>query len=325
MPNAQHKEKPERGGSAATKLKKRKTVVQRSHTFNSSYENCTKRKPKSDDVGQEKKSTPSGSPCPEPKYTKAVYLLLEAKKLAKEIEEKKEKGELFRNRLRGSGRGQLFNRPGTAKFVGVATNGLTGVKSKALEDVTRRCEECGRSISKGSYSEHEGHPYCNVPCYSMLFSSLKSLVKDAVDGVGMHPGGLSHEQKIFRNSLIPKLRTYNTYYVDKPFQISCAECKSEFMLEGTLRVYWGLKNEVKLKADETKSYWKSFHPDDGITESHNAKSVNKRNTKVRFFILYVLSFGGDFHQLWKAMGSLNKLRRVCTVSGFTEALAFLRN
>ena len=74
------------------------------------------------------------------------------------------------------------------------------------------------------------------------------------------------------------------------------------MLEGTLRVYWGLKNEVKLKADETKSYWKSFHPDDGITESHNAKSVNKRNTKVRFFILYVLSFGGDFHQLWKGYG-----------------------
>ena len=102
MPNVQNKEKPERGGSAAAKVKKRKTVVQRSHTFSSSYENCTKRKPKSDDVGQEKKSTPSGSPCPEPKYTKAVYLLLEAKKLAREIEEKKEKGELFRNRLRGS-------------------------------------------------------------------------------------------------------------------------------------------------------------------------------------------------------------------------------
>ena len=32
----------------------------------------------------------------------------------------------------------------------------------------------------------------------MLFSSLKSLVKDTVDGVGMHPGGLSHEQKVFR-------------------------------------------------------------------------------------------------------------------------------
>ena len=71
------------------------------------------------------------------------------------------------------------------------------------------------------------------------------------------------------------------------------------MLEGTLRVYWGLKNEVRLKADETKSYWKSFHPDDGITELHNAKSVNKRNSKVRFFIQSVLSFVRDFHQLWK--------------------------
>ena len=38
-------------------------------------------------------------------------------------------------------------------LAGVATNGLTGVKGKALEDVTRRCEECGRNINKGSYSE----------------------------------------------------------------------------------------------------------------------------------------------------------------------------
>ena len=102
MPNIQSKDKAERGGSAAAKIKKRKTNVQRSHTFNSSYESSTKRKPKSDPNGDEKKGTPSGSPCPEPKYTKAVYLLLEAKKLAREIEEKKDKGELFRNKLRGS-------------------------------------------------------------------------------------------------------------------------------------------------------------------------------------------------------------------------------
>ena len=102
MPNVQNKDKPERGGSAAAKIKKRKTNVQRSHTFNSSYESSTKRKTKCDPISHEKKSTPTGSPCPEPKYTKAVYLLLEAKKLAREIEERKEKGELFRNKLRGS-------------------------------------------------------------------------------------------------------------------------------------------------------------------------------------------------------------------------------
>ena len=54
----------------------------------------------------------------------------------------------------------------------------------------------------------------------------------------------------------------------------------ELMLEGTLRVYWGLKNEVKLKADEKLSYWKSFHPDDDTNDLHNQKSFEKGNIKV---------------------------------------------
>ena len=40
---------------------------------------------------------------PEIRYTKAVNLLFEARKIAKELEEKKKNGEeLFRNKLRGS-------------------------------------------------------------------------------------------------------------------------------------------------------------------------------------------------------------------------------
>ena len=96
----QNKDKAEKGGTAA-KLKKRKTNIQRSHTFGSSYENPATKKKDSPTL-KEKKNTPSSSPFPEPKYTKAVYLLLEAKKLAREIEEKKKNGDLFRNKLRGS-------------------------------------------------------------------------------------------------------------------------------------------------------------------------------------------------------------------------------
>ena len=101
MMPTQSKERAERTGSAA-KLKKRKAAVQRSHTFNSSYENSVKKKPDSAKSNESKKTTATSSPCPEPKYTKAVYLLLEAKKLAREIEEKKKSGDLFKNRLRGS-------------------------------------------------------------------------------------------------------------------------------------------------------------------------------------------------------------------------------
>ena len=56
----------------------------------------------------------------------------------------------------------------------------------------------------------------------------------------------------------------------------------EFMLEGTLRVYWGLKNEVNLKADDTLVYWKSFHPDDELNESNNEHLLKKGSMKVLF-------------------------------------------
>ena len=46
--------------------------------------------------------------------------------------------------------------------------------------------------------QHEGQPYCNVPCYSMLFSSLKSSIREAVDSHGEQFDGLSMEQKKFR-------------------------------------------------------------------------------------------------------------------------------
>ncbi|XP_055346281.1 cysteine-rich protein 1-like [Paramacrobiotus metropolitanus] len=32
-----------------------------------------------------------------------------------------------------------------------------------------RCERCSKTLSPGQHSEHEGRPYCNVPCYQALF------------------------------------------------------------------------------------------------------------------------------------------------------------
>eukprot|EP00795_Rhopilema_esculentum_P008018 gene8018-13928_t len=262
----QSKDKAERTGSAA-KLKKRKAAVQRSHTFNSSYENSVKKKPDSPKSNECKKTTATSSPCPEPKYTKAVYLLLEAKKLAREIEEKKKSGDLFKNRLRGTADG-----PG---------NKVSEAKGKALQDVCRRCEECGRSLSAGYYSEHQAQPYCNVPCYTMLFSSLKSKFAKESNRQGDFDDGLSTEQQRVRNSLIPKLRTYNTYYSGRPFQIFCREDEGNFIMEGTLKVYWGLKKPVELKANDF-SYWRSFHPvdDDGSFSENFPQKPNHFRRKV---------------------------------------------
>uniref|UniRef100_A0A8C4QEP4 Cysteine-rich protein 2 n=1 Tax=Eptatretus burgeri TaxID=7764 RepID=A0A8C4QEP4_EPTBU len=32
-----------------------------------------------------------------------------------------------------------------------------------------RCERCKKTLTAGSHSEHDGKPYCHVPCYGLLF------------------------------------------------------------------------------------------------------------------------------------------------------------
>ncbi|TGZ56112.1 hypothetical protein CRM22_010196 [Opisthorchis felineus] len=32
-----------------------------------------------------------------------------------------------------------------------------------------KCERCKKTLAAGSHSEHEGKPYCTIPCYQTLF------------------------------------------------------------------------------------------------------------------------------------------------------------
>ncbi|KAG9337798.1 hypothetical protein JZ751_027600, partial [Albula glossodonta] len=32
-----------------------------------------------------------------------------------------------------------------------------------------RCERCKKTLTSGGHAEHEGRPYCHVPCYGYLF------------------------------------------------------------------------------------------------------------------------------------------------------------
>lgn len=32
-----------------------------------------------------------------------------------------------------------------------------------------KCKKCGKVLAIGSHSEHDGQPYCPIPCYSFLF------------------------------------------------------------------------------------------------------------------------------------------------------------
>ncbi|XP_048590216.1 ras association domain-containing protein 2 isoform X1 [Nematostella vectensis] len=113
-----------------------------------------------------------------------------------------------------------------------------------------RCEECGKRLNPGQHSEHRGIPYCNLPCYSLLFGP---------GGYG-HGGTESHkhlgeeklsqaEQEAIRNEIVPRLKHYNTYFENrKALQMACREANGHLILEGVLRVYWGLKHPVMLSS-----------------------------------------------------------------------------
>ncbi|OXA60048.1 cysteine-rich protein 1 [Folsomia candida] len=32
-----------------------------------------------------------------------------------------------------------------------------------------RCERCNKTLTPGSHAEHDNKPYCNRPCYAVLF------------------------------------------------------------------------------------------------------------------------------------------------------------
>ncbi|KXJ05432.1 Cysteine-rich protein 1 [Exaiptasia diaphana] len=136
-----------------------------------------------------------------------------------------------------------------------------------------------RSNLNGVAYEHRGIPYCNIPCYSFLFGP---------GGYG-HGGTESHkyhdEEKLsqaevdaLRNDIFPRLRGYNTYFESrKALQLACREANGQLILEGVLRVYWGLKNPVIL-ASHTAADWKRKR---ALLDSQNANIKRQAVLKER--------------------------------------------
>lgn len=245
-------------------------------------------------------------PTLEPRYNKSTHLLIEFKRIGKELDERKKKGNpilrpqsaktmnfasRFRSGSSGTNNGTKMKRPNTtdnmvrgqspASFDGRMTPlRNSGRKRSYIVPTTssKSCYECQKTLKSGFYSEHGGFSYCNVPCYSSLFSSLLNRDNDELDGCST----LSEDQKQFRASVIPKLRIYNTYYSEKSCQISCREINDKFILEGVIKVYWGIQSPVTLADSEVSHYWKHFQPDDG---THRDNEENIPPPKV-------LNFGG---------------------------------
>ncbi|XP_013106629.2 dentin sialophosphoprotein [Stomoxys calcitrans] len=119
-----------------------------------------------------------------------------------------------------------------------------------------RCEECGKRLNPGQHAEHKGVPYCHVPCYGALFGpqlfghgtrveSHKSFGNKSLQRPGQQNG-----PTLPRDHLESKVKVYNQFYDNKSMEVRSREVNNRLILEGALRVYWGVQGVIHLKEDD---------------------------------------------------------------------------
>lgn len=122
-----------------------------------------------------------------------------------------------------------------------------------------RCEECGKRLNPGQHAEHKGVPYCHVPCYGALFGpqlfghgtrveSHKSFGQPELkkQAIMRSPSGPS----VPRAHLEAKLKSFNQFPNNKSQEIRSREVNGRLVLEGALRIYWGVQGIIHLKEDD---------------------------------------------------------------------------
>ncbi|KAJ8912086.1 hypothetical protein NQ315_000592 [Exocentrus adspersus] len=118
-----------------------------------------------------------------------------------------------------------------------------------------RCEECGKRLNPGQHAEHKGVPYCHVPCYGALFGPQLFGHGTRVESHKSF-GALRESPKIGNGPSLPrshlesKIKVYNQFYEGKSGEIRCREVNGRFILEGSLRIHWGIQGVIHLKEND---------------------------------------------------------------------------
>ncbi|XP_017882524.1 ras association domain-containing protein 2 [Ceratina calcarata] len=112
-----------------------------------------------------------------------------------------------------------------------------------------RCEECGKRLNPGQHAEHKGVPYCHVPCYGALFGPQLFGHGTRVESHTSF-GKKEARQSLPRSHLESKLKVFNQYYEGKSGGIRSREVNGRLILEGALRIYWGVRGVIHLKEDD---------------------------------------------------------------------------
>ncbi|XP_015116571.1 ras association domain-containing protein 4 isoform X1 [Diachasma alloeum] len=112
-----------------------------------------------------------------------------------------------------------------------------------------RCEECGKRLNPGQHAEHKGVPYCHVPCYGALFGPQLFGHGTRVESHTSF-GKKEPRSTLPRSHLENKLKLFNQYYEGKSGGIRSREVNGRLILEGALRIYWGVRGVIHLKEDD---------------------------------------------------------------------------
>jgi len=116
-----------------------------------------------------------------------------------------------------------------------------------------KCEECGKILKPGQHSDHKGVPYCHVPCYGALFGPQLFGHGTRVES---HKSFGKVENKsyggITRSQLDTTLKTFNNYQEVHGGSggVKSREVNGRLILEGVLKLYWGIHSSIQLKEDD---------------------------------------------------------------------------
>lgn len=126
-----------------------------------------------------------------------------------------------------------------------------------------RCEECGKRLNPGLHAEHKGVPYCHVPCYGALFGPQLFGHGTRVESHRSFGDKQAQQQQqlraaggggpaLPRDHIESKLRVYNQYQGcnGSSHEIRSREVNERLVLEGALRICWGVQGMIHLKEDD---------------------------------------------------------------------------
>lgn len=136
-------------------------------------------------------------------------------------------------------------------------------------------------------SQHKGVPYCHVPCYGALFGPQlfgHGTRVESHKNFGVKPRLTSSGPSLPRDHLESKLKVFNQFFDSKSKEIRSREVNDRLVLEGALRVYWGVQGVIHLKEDDDQRTVITVRKRNSCRYTSNSNLDSERNVS-RLFLL----------------------------------------